>query len=155
MKKHTDELSGTTVLEKIFNANINWRSYPPWVNWPRDSQKLDLYINEEEMYELLFSSQQPKAKEFKRYCCNVMFPQIRQQLTIQVIKYENVTLQSQRDVYQTQLQKFRDTIIHPKTRYVDHATDPSKDNIIIIVWKRTGPANDKFHDLPYYVTRIQ
>ena len=81
MKKHTDELSGTTVLEKIFNANINWRSYPPWVNWPRDSQKLDLYINEEEMYELLFSSQQPKAKEFKRYCCNVMFPQIREQLT--------------------------------------------------------------------------
>ena len=66
-----------------------------------------------------------------------------------------MTLQSQRDVYQTQLQKFRDTIIHPKTRYVDHATDPSKDNIIIIVWKRTGPANDKFHDLPYYVTRIQ
>ena len=29
------------------------------VNWPRDSQKLDLYINEEGMYELLFSSQQP------------------------------------------------------------------------------------------------
>ena len=28
------------------------------VNWPKDSQKLDLYINEEGMYELLFSSQQ-------------------------------------------------------------------------------------------------
>ena len=27
------------------------------VNWPRDSQKLNLYINEEGMYELLFSSQ--------------------------------------------------------------------------------------------------
>ena len=26
------------------------------VNWPRDSQKLDLYINEEGRYELLFSS---------------------------------------------------------------------------------------------------
>ena len=101
-----------------------------------------------------------------------MFPQIRQQLTnkmkeehqqaitdqdnqIQVFKYENVAFQAQRDVYQTQLQKCQDTIIHLKTRYVDHARDPSKDNIIIIVWKRTGPANDKFHDLPYYVAMIQ
>ena len=51
------------------------------VNWPRDSQKLDLYINEEGMYQLLFSSQQPKANNFRRYCCNVIFPQIRQHLT--------------------------------------------------------------------------
>ena len=71
-----------------------------------------------------------------KYCCNVMFPQIRQQLTnnmkenhqqaieekvaalslmnddlkdrdnqIQAIQYENVALQAQRDVYQTQLQR--------------------------------------------------
>ena len=32
------------------------------VNWPKDSQKYDLYLNEEGMYELLFSSQQPLAK---------------------------------------------------------------------------------------------
>ena len=51
------------------------------VNWPKDSQKLDLYINEEEMYELLFSSQQPKPKDFRRHCCNVIFLQIQQQLT--------------------------------------------------------------------------
>ena len=51
------------------------------VNWPRDSPKLDLYINEEGMYELLFSSQQPKAKYVRRHCCNVLFPQIRRQLT--------------------------------------------------------------------------
>ena len=51
------------------------------VNWPRDSQKLDLYINEEEMYQLLFSSQHPKVKDFGRHCCNVILPQIRQQLT--------------------------------------------------------------------------
>ena len=46
------------------------------VNWPRDSQKLDLYINEEGMYELLFSSQQPQAKDFKKtaaICCFLMF----------------------------------------------------------------------------------
>ena len=39
--------------------------------------------------------------------------------------------------------------------YVDHARDSSKENTIIIVWKHTGPANDKFHDLPNYVARIQ
>ena len=33
--------------------------------------------------------------------------------------------------------------------------DPGKNNIIIIVWKHTTPANDKCHDLPYYVARIQ
>ena len=32
------------------------------VNWHRDSQKLDIYINVERIYELLFSSQKPKAK---------------------------------------------------------------------------------------------
>ena len=32
---------------------------------------------------------------------------------------------------------------------------PGKDDIIIIVRKHTRPANDKFHDLPYYVARIQ
>ena len=51
------------------------------VNWPKDSQKYDIYINEEGMYELLFSSQQPKPKNFRKHCYNVMFPQIRQQLT--------------------------------------------------------------------------
>ena len=33
--------------------------------------------------------------------------------------------------------------------------DPGKDNIIIIVRKHTEPANDKFHDLPYYVVKIK
>ena len=67
-------------------------------------------------------------------------------------EYENVTLQAQRDVYQTQLQRCQDTIIHLRARYVDHARDPGKDNIIIIVWKHT--AKNKYHDLPYYVARI-
>ena len=51
-------------------------SYTP-VNWPKDSQKYDLYLNEEEMYELLFSSQQPLAKKLRKHCCHVMFPHIR------------------------------------------------------------------------------
>ena len=74
---------------------------------------------------------------------------------IQSIKYENVALQAQKDVYQAELQRCQDDITHLKTHYVPHARDPGKDNIIIIVRKHTTPANDKFHDLPYYVARIQ
>ena len=33
------------------------------INWPKDLQKYDIYINEERMYEIVFSSQQPKAKK--------------------------------------------------------------------------------------------
>ena len=47
------------------------------LNWPSDSQKFDLYLNEQGMYELVFGSQQPKAKTFRKYCCNTMFPNIR------------------------------------------------------------------------------
>ena len=98
--------------------------------WPKDSQNYDIYINEEGMYEIVFSSQQSKAKDFRRHCCNVLFPHLRQQLTNkmrehhqQVIKekdvatpllsddlknreHDNVALQAQRDVYKEQLQKF-------------------------------------------------
>ena len=37
------------------------------VNWPMDSRKLDLYISEEGMIELLVGSQQPLAKELAEY----------------------------------------------------------------------------------------
>ena len=50
-------------------------------DWPKDLQKFDIYINEEGIYELLFSSQQPKAKDFRRHCCNVLFPHVQQQLS--------------------------------------------------------------------------
>ena len=66
-----------------------------------------------------------------------------------------MAFQAQGDVYQTQLQQCQGTIIHLKTRYVPHSRDPAKDNIIIIVRKHTTPGNDKYHDLPYYVARIQ
>ena len=49
-------------------------------NWPRYLPRLHLYINEKGMYELLFFSQQPKPKEFRRHCCNVLFHHVRQQL---------------------------------------------------------------------------
>ena len=74
---------------------------------------------------------------------------------IQAIQYENVALQAQRDVYHAQLQRCQDTIIQLRIRYVDHARDLVKDDIIIIIRKHTKPANDKYYALPYYVARIQ
>ena len=52
----------------------------PLLNWPSDSRKHDYYLNEEGMYELVFSSQQQKAKAFRKYCCNEIFPRVRKQL---------------------------------------------------------------------------
>ena len=63
----------------------------------------------------------------------------------QAIQYENMALQVQRDVYQAELQRCQDTITHLRTRYVPHARNPGKDNIIIIAQKHTTPANDKYH----------
>ena len=50
------------------------------VDWSKDSQKPDIYVKEEGMYEIVFSSQQSKAKDFRRHCCNVLFAHIRQHL---------------------------------------------------------------------------
>ena len=38
---------------------------------------------------------------------------------------------------------------------MDHCRNPSKDNIVIIVRKHTTPENDKYHNFPYYISRIQ
>ena len=51
------------------------------INWPTHSQKYNIYINDEGLYELVFGSQHPKAKDFRRHCCNVILPHIRQKLT--------------------------------------------------------------------------
>ena len=95
-------------------------------DWPKDSQKYDIYINEEGMYEIIFSSQQSMAKDFRRHCCNVLFSHVRQQLTnkmkedhqqaiedkgatiallkddLKYCEHDNVALQAQRDVYKDQ-----------------------------------------------------
>ena len=67
-------------------------------------------------------------------------------------EHDNVALQAQRDVYKDQLQKCQDIITHLKKRYVPHAKDPGKDNIVMIIEKNTAPEEDEY---PYYVSRIQ
>ena len=62
-----------------------WSAADHLLNWPSDSRKNDYYLNEEWMYELLFSSRQPLAKKLRKHCCNVMFPHIRKRLTNKMV----------------------------------------------------------------------
>ena len=70
-------------------------------------------------------------------------------------EHDVVVLQAQRDVYKDQLQKCQDIITHLKTRYVPHANDLGKDNIVMIIKKNTAPEEDEFYEYPYYIARIQ
>ena len=70
-------------------------------------------------------------------------------------EHDNVTLQAQRDVYKYQLQKCQGIITHLRTRYLDHAKDLGKDNIVMIIEKNSAPKEDEFYDYPYYIARIQ
>ena len=46
-------------------------------------------------------------------------------------------------------------ITHLRTRHVPHAKDLGKDNIIMIIEKKTAPNEDEFYEYPYYIARIQ
>ena len=52
------------------------------INWRKDSQKYDIYTNEEGVFDLLFSSKLPKAKDFRSHCFNLLFPHVWQQLSV-------------------------------------------------------------------------
>ena len=64
----------THVIKAHVNPDIDvhkWQlssvSAASTISWPKDSQKYNIYIIEEGIYELLFSSQQPKAKDFRKH----------------------------------------------------------------------------------------
>ena len=70
---------------------------------------------------------------------------------MQAIQYENVALQAQRDVCQTQLQSYQDQIHDLIINcHVSRANDPGKDNIVMIIEKNTTPEEDEFYEYPYY-----
>ena len=52
------------------------------------------------MYELLFSSQQSKTKDFRRHCCNVLFPHVLQQLSDKLHAMEIEDLTSRVQVFE-------------------------------------------------------
>ena len=114
---------------------MKWVLFPLWLHLRIDQKthkNSAICINEEGMYEFLFSSQQLKAKQIRKHCCNVMLPHVRQQLTnkmkenhqqaieendnqIQAIQCENVALQEQKEVYQVQLQRCQDQMAKSTT----------------------------------------
>ena len=123
-----------------------------------------LFINLDGSIEMAVRSKKPKAVALVKWLSKEGVEKIQEdhQLAIQdhdnqitAIQYENVALQAQRDVYQTQLQRCIENITHLRARYVDYSRDPGKVNIVIIVRKHTTSANDKYHDLPCYISRIQ
>ena len=64
------------------------------MDWPMNSRKDRYYINEEGMNELVFRSQQHKAKNFRKHFCNVIFPRTQQAITgrdnqIQTLEFTN------------------------------------------------------------------
>ena len=143
--RHTREIKG------IFSENTP-------LEWPKNSQPDEYYFNEEGMYEVLFGSQQPKAKKFRKYCCNVMFPHIRQQLTdklleerdtrVQAIEYENVGLQGE-------TQDARRTITD-LTENCHVARCGEYDNILVCVQKNKPIENDaKKSRHAFYMMRCQ
>ena len=75
---------------------------------------------------------------------------------IQKLEFDNVALQAQRDVYESQLQKCQDRIQDlMQNRHVPRAEDPGLDTIVMIIEKNSTPEQDEFYEYPYYIARIQ
>ena len=103
------------------------------------------------MYELLFSSQKPKVKDFRKHCFNVLFPRIRQKLTNKM-KEENQQAITDRDnqiqAHQQKTLRLNEQIDGliknrhvPRRRYFDKLLCFTKNN------------SREVH--PYYVIRCQ
>ena len=149
------------------------RTTPGWSRFKDQQNKTDKFLSVSGVMHVIVNSWKGKGKGLKNHILREIVQrgfyarieerqeQHRQTITgsdnqIQAIQHGNVALQAQRDVYQAHLQRcqdqIRDFIIN---RHVLRANDLGKDNIIIIVRKHATPANDKYHNLPYYVARIQ
>ena len=126
------------------------------------TQKYDLYINEEGTYELLFSSQQLLVKAFRKHCCKVIFPHIRQKLPDKMKEEKEAALALLNDELQdrgNQLALISDEMAKSqrkilklkqniavlqvaverlKRRVVPHLEDTRKDNGITIIQKNNG-----------------
>ena len=142
---------------------VNLTTAVKLVKWPTDSRKDEYYINEQGMYELAFTSQQKEAKEFRKYCCNTLFPQIRQklvdidlessnrrhQLAIEDMGREHQQAIEAKDTALAMLNDDLDesqreyAILEYKyeqleTRAVPYLEDPKKDNSMVVIQKNNG-----------------
>ena len=125
------------------------------MNCPKDSKKFDLYINEEGLYELVFSSQQALAKIFRKHCCNVIFPHIQQQLIKESIEekkpafalisddfYESKKQMAESQREMSKLKEdtvdLQDAVERLERPVVPHLEDTRKDNGIAIIQENNG-----------------
>ena len=126
------------------------------------AQKDDYYINEEGIYELVFGSQQPKVKKFRKHCRNVMFSRIRQPLTnkmkedhqqaitgrdnhIQALEFTN---EEERQAHQQEILRLNEEINDLiANRHV--ARHGCFDDMLCFIRKNSGEVQ------PYYVIRCQ
>ena len=143
-------------LSNVFTKNT-------LVKWPIDTRKDEYYINEEGMYELAFKSEQKLAKDFRKYCCNTLFPKIRQklvdidlessnrrhQLAIEDMGREHQQAIEAKD---TALAMLNDDLDESQREYailqykyeqleyraVPYLEDPKKDNGMVIIEKNNG-----------------
>ena len=75
-----------------------WITATQPLNWKKQSQPSEYYLNEEGMYEVLFRSQQPLAKKLRKHCCNVMFPHIRKQLINKMVEEHQIAIRERENV---------------------------------------------------------
>ena len=75
-----------------------WITATQPLNWQKNSQPSEYYLNEEGMYEVLFRSQQPLAKKLRKHCCNVMFPHIRKQLINKMVEEHQIAIRERENV---------------------------------------------------------
>ena len=119
------------------------------INWTKDSQKYDVCINEQGTYELVFGSQQPKVRVFRKYCCNMLFLHVRQQLTNKIHEEHQQAVTDRDNQMQAhqkkilRLNKEIDDLI--KNRHVAHRG--YFDNVLCFIKKNIKEAH------PYYAIR--
>ena len=111
------------------------------------------------MYELLFSSQQPKAKDVRRHCCNVLFSHVQQQLSdklhameikdltscVQAFEFTN---EEERQAHQQKILRLNEEINDLIGNW-HVACCGCFDNVLCFIKKNSKEVH------PYYVTRCQ
>ena len=103
------------------------------------------------MYEIVFSSQQPKAKDFRKYCFNALFPHVWQQITNKMKEEHQQAIEEKDNQIQAHQQKTLklneeiDDLI--KNKHV--ARRGYSDNVLCFIKKNSNEAH------PCYVIRCQ
>ena len=147
-----------------FVARTNIKKGEGWIpSLGRSKNPHDIFAKLDGAIEIAVQSKKSKADALVKWLTKNGIEKIQeehQQVTtdrddqLPAFQYNKVALQAQREVYQAQLHRYQnqmhDLLIN---RRVPHARNPGKGNII--VGKHTTSANDSYHDLPYYVHRIQ